>query len=338
MKILLIGLGSIGQRHLRNLHKINPKFKFIAVRKMFKVPVLTNSLKISKNKRSLKDKYNITYYKNLNSALKENPDFAIICSPTSFHLEEVLKCLKKNINVFVEKPLSHNEKRLKELKSLLLKKKKIITMMGYQTRFNPLYIYLKKYLTKKNLGKINHVEIFNGEHIADFHKYENYKTSFAAKKVLGGGVVLTLIHEIDYFLDLFSNYKIKTISSYISKNSKLNIDVEDTLNSNFLVSKKGEKFTTNLHLNYYTRPKKRYIKIILEKAILYADFNKNYFQTSIGNLVSTKRFSFSRNLTFEKEINFFVKKVKEKKIIEKNLTIYNGIKTLLFAISLKNLK
>jgi predicted dehydrogenase len=338
MKILLIGLGSIGQRHLRNLYKINPKFKFIAVRKKFKVPILTNSLKISKNKKNLKEKYNINYYNNIDLALNDNPDFAVICSPTSFHLNETIKCLKKDINVFIEKPLSYSNKRIQELKKLLIKKNKIITMMGYQTRFNPLYIYLKKYLTKKNLGKINHVEIFNGEHIADFHKYEDYKTSFAAKKILGGGVVLTLIHEIDYFLDLFSKFKIKIISSKISKNSNLNIDVEDTLNSSFLLSKKNEKFTTNLHLNYYTRPKERFIKIILEKGVLYVDFNKNYFKKVSKNSTFTKRFSFSRNLTFKNEINFFVKKINEKKIIEKNLSIYNGIKTLQFALSLKNLK
>ena len=128
------------------------------------------------------------------------------------------------------------------------------------------------------------------------------------------------------------------ISSHISKNSKLDIDVEDTLNSSFLVTKKGEKFTVNLHLNYYTRPKKRYIKIILEKGILYADLSKNYFQKYSNKLVFKKRFLFSRNLTFINEMKFFIKNIKEKKIIKKNLSIYNGIKTLQFAMNLKNNK
>ena len=335
MKVLLIGLGSIGQRHLRNLHKINPNFKFLALRKIYKVPILTDKLKISKNKKSLKEKYNIKYFKDLDVALEYKPKFAVICSPTSLHLEQAIKCLKKNVNVFIEKPLSHNKKRLNELKKILLRKKKIISMMGYQTRFNPLYIFLKKYLKKKNLGKINHVEIFNGEHIADFHKYEDYKTSFAARKKLGGGVVLTLIHEIDYFLDLFSNYKIKIISSNISKNSKLDIDVEDTLNSSFLVRNKREKFTVNLHLNYYTRPKKRYIKIISDKGTIFVDFNKNYFQKFVNKSTLKRKFLFSRNLTFINEMKFFVKHIKENKYIGKNLSIYNGIKTLQLALNLK---
>ena len=97
MKILIVGLGSIGQRHLRNLYKINPKFKFIAVRKIFKVPILTNSLKISKKTRNLKEKYNIEYHRSLDLALKEKPDFAVICSPTSMHLDQTIKCLIKTV-------------------------------------------------------------------------------------------------------------------------------------------------------------------------------------------------------------------------------------------------
>ena len=155
---------------------------------------------------------------------------------------------------------------------------------------------------------------------------------------MGGGVVLTLIHEIDYFLDLFSNHKIKIISSIASKNSELEIDVEDTLNSSFVVTNKKEKFTVNLHLNYYTRPEKRYIKIIFEKGVLFADFNKNYFQVRNNKKIFKKYFVFSRNLAFMNEMKFFVKSILKKKIIKQNYSIHNGIKTLQFALNLKNFK
>ena len=67
-------------------------------------------LKVSENKKTLQEKYNIKYYKNLNLALKEKPNFAVICSPTSYHLDQTIKCLENNVNVFIEKPLAHNEK------------------------------------------------------------------------------------------------------------------------------------------------------------------------------------------------------------------------------------
>ena len=65
------------------------------------------------------------------------------------HITETIKCLKNNIHTFVEKPLGSNNHRLSELIQLLRKKNKLITMMGFQIKFNPLYIYLKKELNKK---------------------------------------------------------------------------------------------------------------------------------------------------------------------------------------------
>ena len=61
----------------------------------------------------------------------------------------------------------------------------------------------------------------------NFHKYENYKSMYAARK-LGGGVVLTQIHEIDYLMDLFENYEINILRKW-QKISNLSLDVEDTL-------------------------------------------------------------------------------------------------------------
>ena len=62
MKILIVGLGSIGQRHLRNLKKINNKIKFLAVRKKFIVPILTNSLTVSKKYKNIQNVYKIQYF------------------------------------------------------------------------------------------------------------------------------------------------------------------------------------------------------------------------------------------------------------------------------------
>ena len=335
MKILIIGLGSIGQRHLRNLSKINRKFQFIAVRKKFHVPILTNKLKVSSSKKTLREKYNIKYFTSLNSALKENPKIALICTPPVFHIKEAIQCLKKNCHVFIEKPLGSTTENLQKLKKILLKKK-LITMMGFQMRFEPIYIYLKNFLRKKNIGKIFHAEIYNGEHIAKYHEYENYRISCSAKKSLGGGVVLSQIHELDYFLDLFKKYKIKIISSKTFKNSNLEIDTEDTLDSLFLLKNLNNKFTARIHLDFYTIPKKRKIEIYAEKGTITADFKRKIFTYKMDNKKFEKKFSFERNTAFMNEIKYFVNKIKRKKKISENLSIHNGIKTLQFAIKLKN--
>ena len=148
----------------------------------------------------------------------------------------------------------------------MLNKPKIKTMMGFQLKFNPLILKLKQLIEINSIGKIYNIFIHHGEHINDFHPYEDYKVSYAAKKSLGGGVILTQIHEIDYLLFLFKKYKIKILDTFPSKISNLKIDVEDSLNANLkLENKKNQKIFCSLHLNYFERPKKREIKLIGEK-------------------------------------------------------------------------
>ena len=234
MNILILGLGSIGQRHLRNLKKIMPRCNVFALRKKKLTPMLDNNNNMIIG--DLKKKYSLTYINNLNDIKKKklNIDAAFVCTPSSHHVNQVIWLIKNNINCFVEKPLGSSSKNLLKLKKLLLKKKNLITMMGFQLRFNPIIHYLKKTLQNSLIGRVYYVNIHHGEHINDFHPYENYKISYAANKNLGGGVLLTQIHEIDYFLYLFKSYEIKKINSVSTKLSNLKINVEDTFSSTFL--------------------------------------------------------------------------------------------------------
>ena len=335
MKILIVGLGSIGQRHLRNLKKINNKIKFLAVRKKFIVPILTNSLTVNKKHKNIQNVYKIQYFSSLLKALKEKPDAAFLCTPSKFHINETIQCLTRNCNVFIEKPLGSNNKNLSKLKKIYKKKNKLITMMGYQMRFNPIYNFTKKFLNSGKLGKIIYIRIFNGEHISDFHKYEDYKISYAARKSLGGGAILTQIHEIDYFLDLFKNYKITILSSSFGKYSNLKLDVEDTFNGEFLLKNKKNKFLSNIHLNFYTRPKKRYMEIFAQNGLVKIDFIQKKFEYFVKEKIFSKKFNFNNNKIFVDEIKFFIKSINQKKKISKSLSLANGIKTLEFALKLK---
>lgn len=70
MNILILGLGSIGQRHLRNLKKISPKINIFALRKKYLTPMLNNNNRIIKG--DLKKKYSLKYINNLNEIKKRN--------------------------------------------------------------------------------------------------------------------------------------------------------------------------------------------------------------------------------------------------------------------------
>ena len=338
MNILIIGLGSIGQRHLRNLKLIEPKAKFYAIRVKKNVPLLNHSNMAIKG--DIKKKYSIQYFKTLSKIYKNNIkiDCAFVCTPSSKHISQVIELLKYNIPCFVEKPLGSSLKRLTELE-VLLKKKKIVTMMGYQLRFNPLIQYLEKIIKKKSpIGRPLSAHIHHGENIEDFHPYENYKISYAANKKLGGGVILTQIHEIDYFLYLFEKYDVIHSSFTSSKISDLDINVEDVFSSNFLLKKNKTKVICSINLNFFERPKKRKFYLIGKKGSLVACFNSNTIRINKNKRKEVKKFKFKKNDIFIKELKFFISRVKSKRMIPNSLNLYNGIKTLRFALKLKKIQ
>ena len=119
MNILILGLGSIGQRHLRNLIKIDKKIKFFALRKKFFTPFLNNKNHVIRG--DIKKRYKIQYIKNLEDIKRENIaiDAAFICTPSKFHVKESIWLLKNNINIFVEKPLGSSLSNIKKLEKVL---------------------------------------------------------------------------------------------------------------------------------------------------------------------------------------------------------------------------
>ena len=106
-------------------------------------------------------------------------------------------CIKKNIDFFVEKPAKFVSSKNIKFFNKEIKNKKLITMIGFQQRFNPIIEDIKNIIRKNTLGPIINADFLWHTYLPDHHRYENYKQSYAAKKELGGGVTYSLIHEID---------------------------------------------------------------------------------------------------------------------------------------------
>ena len=113
MKILICGLGSIGLRHAKNLLKLG-----------YKDIILFTSREIKENKLK-----KLKIFNSLNKALKEKPNVALICNSTHLHEDTLIKCIKNKTNIFVEKPVGFNYKKLTKLSNLIEKKKSIIWLV-----------------------------------------------------------------------------------------------------------------------------------------------------------------------------------------------------------------
>ena len=323
---LFIGLGSIGQRHLRNLKKIhNNKIRFYAFRKTRHVPLINQYGQ--KIQGSVEKKFDIEIITKLSLAYKKKIDLVFITNPSSMHINTILKLKNlKNTYIFVEKPLDSNLKNINKLKSFLRRNNNKI-FVGFNLKFHDGYQRLKSIINNdKQLGKLNYTIFKYGENLKNFHKYEDYKISYAAKKNLGGGVSLTSIHEIDLMLDLFEDCKI--INSHIDKLSNLKIDVGDFSASTFRCKFKKKKIISLIILDFFQFTTERYIKMIFENGEVYLDFNSNYLSVSKKNSKKVYKYLRNKNIMYKKEIKIFFNLFKNKKQIPKEFSLDNSIRSL----------
>ena len=112
--------------------------------------------------------------------------------------------------------------------------------------------------------------------------------------------------------------------------------MEDIFSSNFILKKNKNKIFCNINLNYFERPKKRKLYLIGSSGSLTACFNSQTIKINRDGKKKFLKFNFKKNDIFVEEIKFFLLKVRSKKLISKDLNLYNGIKTLRFALKLKN--
>ena len=239
-KILIIGYGSIGKRHVKNILDETSYEIIILTKRKDKIQIDSNRVKI---------------FHNLNDCLSEKPHIGFITNETAYHIEIATKLAKSGLDLFLEKPLSNSMDGIKSLQKIV-KQKKLITQMGYNLRFHESLIKTKKLLEQEKIGKIISVQAENGSYFPDWHPYEDYRLSYAGKKTLGGGIILTQIHDVDYLYWFFKNPK--SVFSMSGKFSNLDITAEDYCAS---IIQFPKNITVELHLDFFQGPEFRSFKI-----------------------------------------------------------------------------
>jgi predicted dehydrogenase len=209
-RILIVGSGSIGMRHLRIARNLMP----YASIKFLRHEPLTPSQQLSDG-----------CFTDLKDALAFNPEIAIIANPAPFHLEITKALCGIGAHVLVEKPIATTTEGVLELMDLV-KSKKVVVMVGYNLRFSPSLMKFREFLSKEIIGKVLSVRCETGQYLPTWRPNSNYKETVSAKSRLGGGVLLELSHEIDYLIWIFG--EIDWVRATLSKQSDLEVDVEDT--------------------------------------------------------------------------------------------------------------
>lgn len=188
----------------------------------------------------------------------KNAECALICNPTALHLQAALAV--PDLPLFIEKPLSHNLDGVDQLTGKIL--------VGYCLRFDASLVKFKQQISGK---KIKSAKIVCRTWLPGWHPDKDYRTSYSAKKELGGGVLLDLSHEIDYTLWFFG--PVKNVRAKIQMAPELNIETEAIayLKLEFASGVKAE-----IHLSYASRKNERYCEVTADDGkTLRWDFQPN---------------------------------------------------------------
>lgn len=261
-RILFIGLGGAGQRHLRLFEK-NLKYKnveFVAYRSTNKTPLLNSDFSVNQND-TIENFYGMKMFNNLDEAIALKPDLAVISTPSSMHLEYAQLCAERRINIFVEKPLSNSTEGLEKLKETA-KKNNVFVQVGFQRRFHPLISKVNDVIKARELGQILTVNFTVASYIPRWHPYEDYLQLYACRKELGGGVLLTEIHEIDLAVWYFGLPV--SVVCVGGTYSNVGMDVEDTVR----LTLDYKKFSVQINLTFWQKHHERFFSVSGEKGYL----------------------------------------------------------------------
>jgi predicted dehydrogenase len=289
MKFLIAGLGSIGRRHLKNLVSLGETDI-----------ILYRTQKSTLSDADLKDFLMET---EIGTALSHEPDAVIISNPTALHMEVAIPAAKAGCALFIEKPLAYKLDDLQPLERIISEKNNLV-FSAFQYRFNPGLRKISQLLAENAIGKPLSFDCHWGEYLPDWHPWEDYRQSYAANKLLGGGVVLTLCHPFDYLRWMFGNPA--KLFAVTGKASEMELDVEDF--AEVIITFPGV-VTGHLHLDYYRRPFRHDLEITLTNGIIYWD--------QISSSVTVKKADqtieefpapdgYERNLMFLDEMRHFI--------------------------------
>jgi predicted dehydrogenase len=255
MKALIVGGGSIGSRHLRNL-------RALGIGSLGLVEISAD------RRQALGAESGAISFSRLDAGLDWGPDFVVIATPSHLHVEQALAVVKRGFDVFVEKPLAHAGAGLTEL-SALVKSKRVISIVGCNMRFHPGPAKVKELLDQGSIGKILFARFQFGYYLPDWRPGVDYRANYAAREDSGGGCILDGIHEID--LARWMLGEIEQVTCFASRVSSLEIETEDVA---AILCRHENAAISEIHLDYVQRSYQRSCQVAGERGTIFWDFNE----------------------------------------------------------------
>lgn len=283
-KIGIVGLGSIGKRHLANIDTVlrsrDVEYSIDLIRRK-------NSRSLDGSLRELISNEYIEY-----ESIPNDYDVIFITNPTHLHYDTIKEFSHKTKNMFIEKPIF--DKTSIDISDLRLNTNGIY-YVACPLRYTDVIQYLKNEL---DLSSVYSVRVICSSYLPDWRPGVDYRKTYSSHLDQGGGVSIDLIHEWDYIMYLFG--KPNQVLNFRGKFSQLEIDSDDL--SVYIAE--YQKMLIEVHLDYFGRKPIRELQIFTKDETIVADIINS--EIRFLNEDRTIQFAEDRNFYQLKEIaNFF---------------------------------
>ena len=233
-RLLIVGLGSIGQRHLSIARGLFSDADIRVLRRQAtnEVPEYANGC-----------------FSSISEVLQFQPQLAVITSPATFHIATAQILAESGVHLLIEKPLSASMEGVEHLIETC-RQQNTTLLTGYNLRFLPSLQHFRHLLSEGLIGKVLSVRCEVGQYLPSWRPECDYRQSVSARRELGGGVLLELSHELDYLRWIFG--EIDWVKGTLSRQSSLELDVEDTahLTLGFASAIDGHELIATVNLDF----------------------------------------------------------------------------------------
>jgi len=301
LRVLVVGCGSIGERHIRNLSKL-PTVHVEACD--------TDSKRLS----IIKEKYHVKTYEDFEKTFEHKFDAVIVATPPNSHTPIASASIDHGAHVFIEKPISNSLDNIDALLEKGKKQNKII-FVGYNFRFHPGIHLVKEKIESGDIGRVLSGRAEFGQYLPEWRPWQDYRKSYTSRKDLGGGIILDGSHEIDYIRWFLG--EISEVSCFADQISSLEVETEDIAEI-LLRLKSG--VIVGIHLDFIQRAYSRNCKLIGEKGVITWSFLDKNVGIYSAETEKWQVFNFDTEINdmYVNEIKHFINSVlgKEKPLID----------------------
>ena len=258
MKFLVVGLGSMGKRRIRNL-------KALDMSEIIGFDLLKDRC------QNVKTEFNINTFTDFNQAMNDKPNVMIISTPPDLHMKYAHIAIENNMHFFTEASVTKEgmEELIKKLNN-----SKVVGLPSCTMRYHPIVTKINELLTEKNFGKVLAFTYHSGQYLPDWHPWEDYRKFYVAKKETGACREIVPF-ELVWITSTFG--EIKNIIGMKEKISSLDVDIDDIYTS-ILQLKNNVRGV--LIVDVISRPAIRKLTITTERGTISADWYKkslNYY-------------------------------------------------------------